>query len=160
MTIRSTYFMGFLAISFLLLTSIYLQIFEGIIPCPLCTLQRLSFGLLGIWFIIGILFHSRRFGRLFINFMCGLTSAMGLFLAGRQVWLQHFPSSNNSECGVSLEYLMQVLPVNQVFQRIFAGSAECSQRGWEFLHLNMAEWALICFALFLVFSLYLFIKEL
>lgn len=160
MTIRSTYFIGFLMISILLLTSIYLQLFEGILPCPLCTLQRLSFGLLGIWFIIGILIHAKRPGRLFINFMCGLTSSLGVFLAGRQVWLQHFPSANNSECGVSLQYMMQVLPVNQVFQKIFEGTAECSQRGWEFLRLNMAEWALICFILFLILALYLFIKEL
>jgi len=160
MTIRSTYLLGFLTISILLLTSVYLQIFEGIIPCPLCSLQRLSFGLLGIWFLIGLLIHAKRLGRLFINFMCGLTSIIGIFLAGRQVWLQHFPSADNSECGVSLQYMMQVLPVNQIFQKIFEGSAECAKRGWEFLHLNMAEWALIWFVLFLLLALCLFIEEL
>jgi disulfide bond formation protein DsbB len=159
MTIRSTYLLGFLAISILLLTSIYLQLFRGIIPCPLCSLQRLSFVLLGIWFLLGILIHAKHFGRVFINIMCSLTSILGMFLAGRQIWLQHIPSTNNTECGVSLQYMMQILPMNQVLQKIVEGSAECSQRGWEFLSLNMAEWALIWFAGFLLLSLYLLIKE-
>src|SRR6516165_1339554 len=138
MSIRSTYFLGFIAIGILLSTSVDLQLFEGIIPCPLCTLPRLSFGLLGVWFLIGIILHAKRGARLFINSLCGLTSIIGIFLAGRQIWLQHFPSPNNSECGAGLQYMMQILPVNQVMQKIFEGSAECSQRGWEFLHLNMA----------------------
>ncbi len=159
MTIRSTYLLGFIAISVLLLTSLYLQFFEGIIPCPLCTLQRLSFGLLGLWFLIGMALHAKRGARLFINFLCSITSVIGIFFAGRQIWLQHFPSPDNAECGVSLQYLMQVLPMNQVFQKIFEGSAECSRRGWEFLHLNMAEWALIWFILFFLITLCLFLEE-
>jgi disulfide bond formation protein DsbB len=159
MTIRSTYLLGLITVSVLLLTSIYLQLFQGIIPCPLCTLQRISFGLIGIVFIIGIMVHSKRKGRLIINTFCGIFSILGIILAGRQIWLQQFPSGDASECGVSLQYMMQVLPMNQVLQKIFEGSAECSQRGWEFMHLNMAEWALFWFVGFLILTLCLFIEE-
>lgn len=159
MTIRSTYLLGLIAVSLLLLTSIYFQIFEGIMPCPLCTLQRISFGILGILFLIGIFIHSKRPIRLIINGLCLLVSVLGIFLAGRQVWLQHFPSSENGECGVSIQYMMQVLPMNEVLQKIFSGSAECTQRGWEFLHMNMAEWALIWFLGFFIMTLALFIEE-
>lgn len=159
MTIRSTYLAGFIIISALLLTSVYFQVFDGIMPCPLCILQRITFGILGILFLIGIFAYAKRGMRLFINVLCGIFSLLGIFLAGRQVWLQHFPSGDSSECGVSLQYMMQVLPVNEVIQKIFAGSAECTQRGWEFLNMNMAEWSLICFAGFLILSLYLFIRE-
>jgi len=55
--------------------------------------------------------------------------------------------------------MLQVLPVNQALQKIFQGSAECTQRGWEFLHMNMAEWALIWFFLFLLMTFCLFIEE-
>ncbi len=159
MSIRSTYLISFLMISALLLTSIYFQIFEGIMPCPLCTLQRIAFGLLGILFLAGILFSAKRGLRVVINVLGVVISFAGLLLAGRQVWLQHFPSANSSECGVSLQYMMQVLPVNEVIQKIFAGTAECTQRGWEFLHMNMAEWALLWFAGFLFLSLYLLIRK-
>lgn len=159
MTMRSTYFIGLAIISTLLLTSLYFQYFEGIMPCPLCTLQRLSFGLLGILFLVGGLTYYRRGVRLTVNVLCMLTSVLGIVLAGRQVWLQTFPSADNSECGVSIQYMMQVLPLNEVMQKVFAGSAECTQRGWEFLHLNMAEWALIWFIGFLIMTLCLFAEE-
>jgi disulfide bond formation protein DsbB len=160
MSIRTTYFFGFIIISALLLTSLYFQIFEGIMPCPLCILQRISFGILGVLFLLGIMVYSKHALRLLINGLCALTSLLGVLLAGRQVWLQHFPSADASECGVSLQYMIQALPMNQVVQKIFTGSAECTKRGWEFLQLNMAEWALICFVGFLILSVYLFVKEL
>lgn len=159
MSMRSIYLTGFIIVTSLLLTSIYFQVFKGMMPCPLCTLQRLSFGFLGILFLIGV-FISRHSIRLIINFLCSLASLAGLIFAGRQVWLQHFPSADSSECGVSLQYMMQVLPVNEVVEKIFSGSAECTERGWEFLQMNMAEWSLICFAGFLLISIWLVIKEL
>lgn len=159
MTIRSTYLIGLIIVSTLLLTSFYFQFVEGFIPCPLCTLQRISFGLLGILFLVGILTYAKRPIRILINTLCMLTSMLGIFLAGRQVWLQNFPSPDNSECGVSIQYMMQVLPLNEVAQKIFAGSAECTQRGWEFLHLNMAEWTLIWFIGFLIMTLCVFAEE-
>jgi disulfide bond formation protein DsbB len=159
MSIRLTYLLGFLVVCAILLTSIYFQVFEGIMPCPLCTLQRISFGILGLLFLTGLIAYKKVGFRLFINTLCGLTSMLGIFLASRQVWLQHFPSADASECGVSLQYMMQVLPMNEVIQKIFTGSAECTQRGWEFLQMNMAEWALICFIGFTILSIWLLCKE-
>lgn len=158
MTIRSTYVLGLIAVCFLLLTSVGLQVFAGILPCPLCTLQRLAFGVLAILFVTGI-FYAKHWGRLIINALCCLTSITGMVLAGRQVWLQHFPPADSSECGVSLQYMLQVLPMNEVLTKVFSGSAECTQRGWEFLHLNMAEWALIWFIVFFVLTICLFLEE-
>jgi protein dithiol:quinone oxidoreductase len=159
MSIRFTYFLGFATILVLLLFSLYLQFFEGFIPCPLCTMQRLTFGLLGLLLLTGWMMHAKFWGRLIINTLCTLASLLGLFFAGRQIWLQHFPSTEANECGVSLEYMVEALPLNEVLQKILQGGAECSKRGWEFLYLNMAEWALILFALFLLLSIYLFLKE-
>jgi len=158
MSTRLYYLLGISLISLLLLTSIYLQLFEGIIPCPLCTLQRLTFGLLGILFLAGLFLYARKWGRLIIDSLLALSSILGIFLAGRQIWLQHVPSPNN-ECGVSLQYMAQVLPFNELIKKIFEGSAECSKQGWVFMHLNMAEWALVWFVLFLLFSLHLLLKE-
>lgn len=159
MTIRSTYFLGFVAVCALLLTSIGLQVFAGVMPCPLCTLQRFTFGLLGLLFICGLIFYSKFWSRVFINVLCGFTSILGMVLAGRQVYLQHFPPADSSECGVSLQYMMQVLPMNEVLRKVFSGSAECTTRGWEFLHLNMAEWALLWFIVFFILTICLFLEE-
>lgn len=159
MRTKLIYFLSFIFILALLLFSIYLQIFDGVIPCPLCTLQRLTFGLLGILFLIGILISKRLIGRSIINFLSLLTAGLGIFLAGRQIWLQHFPSDSGNACGVSLQYMLQVLPFNEAISKILAGSAECTQRGWEFLYLNMAEWALLWFSLFFLLTIYLFFRK-
>lgn len=159
MSIRFTYFLALIVICFLLATSVYLQIVEGIIPCPLCTLQRFTFGLLGICFLFGIFLSGKRWGRLLIHFCSATTALIGVTLAGRQVWLQQFHSSDGVECGVSLDYMLQVLPLNEVMKKVFAGSSECAQRGWEFLSFNMAEWSLACFIGFFLLIVYLFLKE-
>lgn len=159
MPVRFTYFLGLTIVSVLLLTSVYLQFFDGFLPCPLCILQRLAFFLLGILFLGGIFLHTKRWGRFSINALATLTSLLGIIFAGRQIWLQHFPPVDASECGVSLQYMMQVLPMNQVIKKIFAGSAECTQRGWEFLSLSMAEWTMVWFILFFLFSCALLLKE-
>lgn len=155
MSIRLAYVLGFLAVCFLLLTSVYLQVFENVIPCPLCSLQRLTFGLLGIFLALGIGLHAHYWGRLLINFFIAITSLLGILLAGRQIWMQHLPPTSKVECGVSLQYMVQAFPLSDVLRKILLeGSTECTQRGWEFLHLNMAEWALAWFILFLLLALY------
>lgn len=159
MTTRIIYFFSFLLTALLLSCSLYLQFFDNIMPCPLCSLQRMVFCILGLLFFFGIFVHKNYKAKWFLSFACGLFSIIGMILSGRQIWLQHYPSSSANECGVSLQYMVQVLPMNEVIQKIFEGSAECTQRGWEFLSLNMAEWALFWFTIFFGISVYLFIKK-
>lgn len=159
MSIRLCYAFGLLTIIGLLLLSLYLQHVEGIIPCPLCSMQRLMFAFLGVLCLFGILLYRKSWGRLLVNLLCAATSIFGMILAGRQIWLQNFPTTAGTECSVSLEYMLAALPLKEVLQKIFQGGVECSQRTWEFLHLDMAEWALIWFSLFLLMSVYLTLRE-
>lgn len=149
---------GLVIVFLLILASIYLQVYDGMAPCPLCTLQRLTFVIIGFICLIGIFIYKRTWQRLIINALLLLFSIVGIGLAGRQIWIQQL-NPNNDQCGVSLQYMMKILPLNKVIERALAGSAECSERGWEFLHLNIAEWSLISFVLFLLISLYLFLRE-
>lgn len=159
MAMRKYYGVGFLLVTMLLLTSLYLQFYDGFEPCPLCTLQRFAFVALGIFYLIGLLFYRWGVLRVFSAVMAFLSSCAGLFLAGRQIWLQHYPSEGGTECGVSLQYMLEALPLNEVAQRVFQGTAECTARGWEFLNLNMAEWSLLWFVFFFLLSVYLFKKR-
>ena len=159
MSTRITYILGFTVIALLLMASAYLQVFDGIMPCPLCTLQRVSFALLGIIFLLGLFFHPFRVGRILISLLLAFVTLLGILFSGRQIWLQHFPPASGSECGVSLQYMLQALPLSEALQKTFQGSAECSQNGWEFLHLSMPEWALAWFLLFLGLSIYLLLRE-
>ncbi len=156
---RRPYLIGFLVICGLLLTSIYLQAVAGFIPCPLCILQRLMFFVLGVFFLLGILLYKKQIARLTINVLSFIAACTGFGLAARQVWLQNFPTAGSSECGVSIQYMLQVLPLNELIEKVLGGSGECAQRSWEFFYLDMAEWALVFFSLFVLATLFLLFKE-
>lgn len=151
LSIRKMYFLGFAFIALLLGGTFYLQVYAGFNPCALCILQRLVFALLGLLFFIGI-WVKHRWGQITIGSLAILSSLLGAFLSGRQVWLQLQPASANAECGVSLEYLFKVLPMDQALKHILTGSAECSQTGWQFLHISLAGWSLVGFMFFIVFA--------
>jgi disulfide bond formation protein DsbB len=59
MSTRLMYLLGFVLICVLLATSVYLEFVEGIMPCPLCVLQRICFALWGLFFLLGIFLHRR-----------------------------------------------------------------------------------------------------
>lgn len=143
----------------LLLFSIYLQFYKNILPCPLCTLQRITFIILAVFFLFGCIFYKKIWQRIFFSFLTSIFSIIGLLLAGRQVWLQHFPSAKASECGVNLSYMMQVFSPTELIGKVLEGTADCAKIEWEFLHFDMAEWALVWFFLFLLISLYSMLRE-
>lgn len=155
MSKRFLYGLGFFIVCLLLLTGMYIQKVDGFNPCPLCMLQRFVFALLGLFFLIGVFVHKQKIISMVVDMAAFLLSLAGIFFAGRQIWLQHFLPPDANECGVSIQYMLQVLPFHEVLVKIFQGSAECTQDGWRFLFLNMAEWSMIWFVFFLIFSFYL-----
>lgn len=158
MTQRFAYLLGLVIVAGILGTGFYLEYALGIMPCPLCTLQRICFGITGILFLGGAFLHRCRLAVFFINLLSLLFSAAGMFLAARQMWIQYYPTSGNSDCGVSLQFMLSAFPLTDVIQKIFSGSAECTQRGWEYLNMNIPEWSLIFFTLFFVGSCYYLVR--
>ncbi len=154
LSLRQTYFLGLLWVIGLLLISYYLQTHDGMIPCPLCILQRIAMCLLGFCFLIGTLMTTTRLKSILVGCVSCFISILGIVLSGRQVWLQQLPPNLTADCGASLDYLLHVLPLDQVVQKIFQGTAECSEINWQFLHLSLAEWSLFTFFYLLVFSLF------
>jgi disulfide bond formation protein DsbB len=151
---RKANLLALLIVILLLGVTYYLQHYAGFVPCPLCMLQRFAMMGLGLIFLIGTIFYFQRTGRIILSVLSYLYALAGVVLAGRQVWLQHLPpaASSGSDCGASLEYMMQALPLSQVMNKVFSGSSECSLVDWRFLHLSLAEWALISFLGFLLFT--------
>ncbi len=150
---RGIFLLGFLLTTILLGVTFYLQNYAGFVPCPLCILQRITLGVLGVIFFLGVVLPGKKWGVIFFSVLGSVVSLIGIVLSGRQVWLQHFPSKH-ADCGASLQYLIQALPFDQVISKIMYGTAECSQKGWEFLHLSLAEWSLISFLGFLCICLF------
>lgn len=150
---RKLYLISFIFTAILLGITFYLQNFDGFIPCPLCILQRITLAMLGIIFFMGGIFQLKKIGNILLATLASVFALIGVLLSGRQVWLQHLPPDKNADCGASLQYLIHVLPFDQVISKVLQGTAECAQKGWEFLHLSLASWSLICFIGFFIFSL-------
>jgi disulfide bond formation protein DsbB len=158
-TIPLRYLLGFLFIGLLLVYAQYLQTYQGVTPCPLCLVQRLVFGILAIVFLLGITASKHRFGQISAGILSILASLLGILVSGRQVWLQHLPPETAGNCEAGLEYMLSALPIDQVLQKLYEGSTACSQIGWELFHLSLAEWSLVSFIFFLLFSIWQLRKQ-
>jgi len=151
---RLNYLYAFLCVVIMFLVAYYLQHWKGIIPCPLCLLQRVTAGILGGFFFLGATLNLKKAGLWIVGFFSFIFSVLGALLAGRQIWLQHLPPSHNADCGASLEYMLNVLPLDQVLQKVLEGTTDCSRMEWSWLGMSLAEWSFVWFVIFAGFSIW------
>ena len=113
--------------------------------CPLCILQRMLYLLLVLesgaaWMLAG----SKQPRRLMALVMAA-TAATGAWIAAYQTWLQRFAKGVN--CTADQPWWEHF--VNWAGTRwplMFEASGLCSEAGWKFLGLSIAEWSLTAFS--------------
>ena len=137
--------------------ALYLQHARGIEPCPLCTLQRVAYVATGIIALIGLASPAAARSR-WLPVALAFPVLGGLVVAGRHVWIEHFPVPSR-ECGAQdLGYLTQVLPLGKLLPAIFRGTGDCSVVQWRFLGLSIAEWSLVFFVILLAVAVMLLLR--
>ena len=127
-------------------------------PCPLCILQRWSFGfiaLCGALMMIPGLYLVIKKALLLI---AGLFSISGVIISGRQIYLQNIPSDQVPTCAPPMDFLLDTLPIFEVIQTILMGDGNCAEYDWRFIF-NFAEWALIFFVFLFFYNLFFLFKE-
>jgi len=141
---RLTNLAGFLACSGLIAYAYFwVELHEGIDPCPLCMFQRVGIGLLGLIFAAAALQGPRGWGAKVYAVLLGLASLATAAIAARHIYVQHAPPGLVPSCGAPLEYMVKVMPITQVIAKVLSGSGECAQVNWQFLGLAMPAWVLI-----------------
>lgn len=153
-----SYFRTINAIAFLLCCALissafYLEYIQGLMPCPLCMLQRGILILIGLIFLVAVLHNPARISARLYAFLTGIFSVAGAALAGRQVWLQSQPADPNATCLPGLNYLLQTMLWQDVLKVAIKGSVECAQKDWTFLGFTLAAWTLIAFAVLALISI-------
>jgi disulfide bond formation protein DsbB len=128
---------------------IYLQDALGLVPCPMCILQRYAFWAIGLTALAAAIHGPRRWGIKAYAWAIVLFAVLGGGTSIRQSWIQHFPPAAVS-CGTDLEYLVNTFPLAQALPKMFSGTGECSKVQWSLLGLSIAEWALVWFVIFAV----------
>jgi disulfide bond formation protein DsbB len=151
---RLAYLIAFICVVALLGFASYLQMHDGVTPCALCIMQRICMAALGFTFFLGAAFSINRWGNIFIGSLSFFIAISGEILAGRQTWIQHVPTGITGNCDVSLNYMLKVMPFTDVMKKVLEGGAECSQVTWQFLSMSLAEWSMMCFGFFALFSLW------
>ena len=129
----------------LLTYGLYLQHVEGLVPCPMCIVQRYALVLLVL--VLGLVVLVRE-GGLAITFQVVglLVAAGGAFTAARQSWLQWYPPEILS-CGRDFYGMIEAFPLQRVIPMLFKGSGDCSAVDWTFLGLTIANWSFLNFLL-------------
>ncbi len=148
-----------LACAGLLAFGYYLQYFQDQDPCPLCLVQRgFYYALLAI-FALAALHGPKRIGGVLYCGAALLAALGGTAVAARQVWLQHLPADKVPDCGPDLFFMLKNLPLQRTLEKLFAGSGQCAEVHWKFLGLSIAEWSLVWFAGFVLWTLWLAFRK-
>jgi protein dithiol:quinone oxidoreductase len=141
---RTANLIGLLWCAALIAYALYVQYGLGQEPCPLCILQRVAVIAVGVVFLAAVLHDAAddRFARIY-GVLIVLAALAGIGVAARHMWILAQPPGSVAECGASLDYMMDVLPLHEVLAKVLTGSGECAKVTWEFLGISMPAWVLL-----------------
>ena len=113
--------------------------------CPLCILQRMLYLLLALEALLAWpLARSPAFIRLAAALMAA-TAATGAGIAAYQTWLQRF--ATGVSCTADQPWWEGFVNwAGSQWPLLFEASGLCSEAGWKFLGLSIAEWSLVAFS--------------
>ena len=135
--------LGFLACAALMAYALYAQHVLGLEPCPLCIFQRVAVIVVGVLFLIAALHNPAGKGSMVYGALIDLAVLGGILIAGRHVWIQAQPPGSVAACGADLDYMLEILPITEVINKVLTGSGECGSIDWSLLGLSMPWWVLI-----------------
>jgi disulfide bond formation protein DsbB len=136
----------------LLAFGLYLQHVVGLVPCPMCIVQRYAMVLIAI--CAALTASSGRKGvQIGGSAVLVVLAVAGAYVAARQSWLQWYPPEVVS-CGRDLYGMIETFPLQRAIPMIFRGGGDCTQVDWTFLGGSIANWSFLWFcAMALVGSL-------
>lgn len=135
---------GFLWCAALMAYALYVQYGLHEEPCPLCVLQRVAVIATGVLFLVAwVLNPASRGLRRLLGALIVLVALVGIGVALRHIYILNAPAGSVAECGASLDYMMDVLPLHEVLGKVLSGSGECAKVTWRFLGFSMPAWVLV-----------------
>lgn len=138
--------LGFLACVALMAYALYAQHVLGLSPCPLCIFQRVAVMIVGALFLIAAIHNPLGRGSVVYGALIDLAALVGAGIAARHIWIQAQPPGSVAACGADLDYLLEIMPVTDVVNKVLTGSGECGKVDWALLGLSMPWWVLLSLA--------------
>ncbi len=120
--------------------ALFVQHGLGLVPCPLCILQRIAVIVTGLIFLGAAVHNPGSTGVRVYALLVLAATGLGAVVAGRHIWLQALPPDEVPACGPGLDYMLEFFPLTEALQMVFEGSGECAKIDWMFLGLSMPAW--------------------
>lgn len=152
---RSGYLVGFIASFGLVGLALVIQTKYNLEPCPLCISQRMVFMALGLIFLAAAIQKPAQFGSKIYALLLVLTAIGGAGVAIRHWYLQAHRDTMVADCGVGFDYMFENFPLQKALTLIFRGTGDCAAIDWTLFGLSLPQLALISYAGFAVYSIFL-----
>ena len=136
---------------------LYLQLVVGLVPCPMCIVQRYALILVLLIAALTAAFSGRG-AHLAGSVLMLLAAGFGAFVAARQSWLQWYPPEVAS-CGRDFYGMIENFPLRRAVPMIFKGSGDCTKVDWTFLGGSLANWSFVAFAGLIVVALTMLVRQ-
>jgi len=127
----------------LLAFGMYLQHVVGLVPCPMCIVQRYVMVLMALVAVLGAGLPGRKTALIAGSWLV-LLGAGGAYVAARQTWLQWYPPEVVS-CGRDFYGMIETFPLQRAIPMIFKGGGDCTKVDWTFLGGSIANWSFVAF---------------
>ncbi|MEN9996521.1 MAG: Disulfide bond formation protein [Pseudomonadota bacterium] len=136
---------------------VYLQNYLGLVPCPMCIVQR--YALIGVIVLSALGALGRGQLRIkMISWLVFLSAGFGAFVAARQSWLQWYPPEVVS-CGRDFYGMIENFPMQRLIPMIFKGSGDCTKVDWTFLGGSIANWSFVAFTSIMLLMLAIRVRD-
>ncbi|MBI5790219.1 MAG: disulfide bond formation protein B [Rhodocyclales bacterium] len=113
--------------------------------CPLCILQRMLYLLLALEAAAAWMLSGSTLPRRLMALVMTATAATGVWIAAYQTWLQRF--AKGVSCTADQPWWEHFVNwAGAQWPLMFEASGMCSEAGWKFLGLSIAEWSLMAFS--------------
>src|SRR5690606_37634287 len=143
--------LGFLACAALIGYALYAEHVLGLAPCPLCIFQRVAVIAIGVIFLIATVHGPGRIAGRIYGALIALAALAGIGIAARHIWIQAQPPGTVAACSADLDYMLEIMPLNEVLAKVFTGSGECGTVDWTLLGLSMPWWDAISLAVLAIY---------
>ena len=112
--------------------------------CPLCILQRMLYLLVSLEVTLTLLVFRKQAMLTFPALFIAATAGLGVWIAAYQTWLQRF--ATDVSCSANQPWWEQLVYwAGEKSPLLFEATGLCSEAGWKFLSLSIAEWSLVMF---------------
>lgn len=130
----------------MMVVALGLEHIVGLEPCPLCIFQRVAVISAGVVFALAAIHNpAGRLGAALYGVLSLAAVGGGIGVVSRHLWLQSLPADEVPSCGPGLDYMLDILPLQEVVNMVLSGSGECAEIDFLFLGITLPGWTLVGF---------------